>query len=68
MDSRVGFKIVLPPQQHSKLRRGGSEILRLYFSLRSGEVGFAAVDQKVWEIVFLPSTFKTRLSIKNKHR
>ena len=57
-----GFKIVLPPQRRSKLRRGGSEMLRLYF-FPSTEV-----DHKVWETVFLPSAFKTHLSIKNKHR
>ena len=38
------------------------------FSLRNGEAGFAAADQKVRETVFLPSTFKTHLSMKNKHR
>ena len=62
---RAGFKIVLPPQRRSGLHRCGPENLRLYvFALRIGKVSFAAADQKVWETMFLPSTFKIHLAMK----
>ena len=61
-DPRAGFKIVLPSQWRSELRRDGLENLRLYFcSLR--RCGLESLGNCVFAFAF-----KTHLSMKNKHR